>query len=162
MPERLLFYKEHFSEQVAGQNLEKNSCCLKVEDICKTKLTAERAAYEQEKQEIWEGRLWFEQQYENLLQSRTYLLGYYLTQVFRLHKPAYHLYQLALLPLPVRFKKRLQEPSFYVGILRRVWARMVALATAFAAEYRKRSIKPIEIKQQPWAGPLVSCDRYLL
>ena len=149
--------KERLPEKAStGDNPEINDCCRLTEEACKVKLAAERAKREREKQELWEGRLWFEQQYETLLQSRSYLLGYYLTQVFRFRKLGYHLYRLALLPIPVRFKKRLKDPSFYAGILRRGLVRIASLGTALSAECRKRSIKPIEINQQSWSGPLVS------
>ncbi len=58
--------------------------------------------------------------------------------------------------LPERFKKRLKDPSFYGEILRRGLVWVTDLGKDLSAEFRKRSIKPIEINQQPWSGPLVS------
>lgn len=149
--------KESLSEKVpTGDNSEIDDCCRLTAEAFKIKLAGEREEGERKLQEIWEARLWFEQQYENLKQSRSYLLGYYLTQVLRFNKPGYHLYRLALLPIPERLKKRLKEPAFYVEMLRRGLARTGALGKGLSAKYRRRTSKPIEINQQPWSGPLVS------
>lgn len=133
-----------------------NQCCHDVETVFKEKLDAEEVKNEREKQEIWEARLWFEQQYETLRNSKSYLLGYYLIRIFSMDKPFYNLYRLALLPIPAGLQKRFKKPSCYAGIIGRCWSRLLLSGNALLTQYCKRSIKPIEITQQPWSGPLVS------
>ena len=139
---------DHSRDEVLQARILRDSCLQKEEES--------NAKNEREKQELWEGRLWFEQQYENLLQSKSYLLGYHLMQLFKLQKPWHHLYRLALLPISSRFKKRFKDSNFYTDKLRRGFIRISALSAAWLAKIYNRSIKPLEINQQPWSGPLVS------
>ena len=110
---------------------------------------------EQEKQEFWEGRLWLEQQYDNLQQSKTYRLGYHLTNCFKLREPFYNLSRLCALATPLKYKRYLRNPSLLVKKLRSVISSLQNLILVQTVN-SKKSIKPVEIKQQPWSGPLVS------
>ena len=91
-----------------------------------------------------------------MLQSRTYLLGLYLTPLCKLRKLWYHLCQLALLSIPSRFKKYPKDPAFYNDKLQRKLARISELSAAWLTKLYKQLVKPMEVNQRPWSGPLVS------
>ncbi len=110
---------------------------------------------EQEKQDLWEGRIWLEQQYNNLQQSKTYRLGYHLTNCFKLREPFYNLSRLSALAIPLKYKAYFRNPSLLVKKLRSVISSLRKSILAHTINCKK-SIKPVEIKQQPWSGPLVS------
>jgi len=134
-------------EETRAIQLENENFCRQVEKL--------KLKCEQEKQEIWEGRLWLEQQYNNLQQSKTYRLGYHLTNCFKLHEPFYNLSRLSALAIPLKYKTYLRNPSLLVKKLRPVISSLQKSILAHTV-CCKKSIKPVEIKQQLWSGPLVS------
>lgn len=134
-------------EEARAINLENKNFCQQTE---KLKLKCEH-----ENQELWEGRLWLEQQNKNLQQSKTYRLGYHLINCFKLREPFYNLSRLSALVIPLSCKRYFRNPSLLVKKLRyavSAWQKSILANTVSC----KKSIKPLEIKQQPWSGPLVS------
>ncbi len=134
-------------DELQAIHVESKKNCQRAE---KLKLKCER-----EKQDLWEGRLWLEQQYDNLQQSKTYRLGYHLTNCLKLREPFYNLSRLSALAIPLKYKTYFRNPSLLVKKLRLVTSSLQNLILAHTVS-SKKSIKPLEIQQQPWSGPLVS------
>ena len=71
-------------------------------------------------------------------------------------KPLFYYYRLVALLLPSWVKEHLKGFALYRVKLRRGLIRISALLAPWWFKVCNRSIKPVEISQQPWSGPLVS------
>lgn len=110
---------------------------------------------EQEKQEIWAGKLWLERQYNLLQQSKTYRVGFHLLNCCKLQEPIPNFTRLISLMLPVNCKMYLKEPSLLIEKIRPAGFSLQKLILTRLSRF-KRPAEPLQIKQQPWSGPLVS------
>ncbi len=144
---------------VFGARLEKSfqPAAIKLQNQYeKQQLVLENYELTAERDKLWEARLWFEHQYENLLESEPYCLGSSLICFLRWDNPWFHFRQLVRFLIPVCLMLRIRELK---GSAKKFYNERV-LFSDFSkrclAKFRKRFTKPIKISQQSWSGPLVS------
>ncbi|MCP5425559.1 MAG: glycosyltransferase [Gammaproteobacteria bacterium] len=115
-------------------------------------LTDEFAILQRKNETIWKERLWFQSQFERILNSKRFRLFSHIRDITLRRNLKYNSLAILKLLLPLGWKQRLKhfrQRNISLSRYRRF------LANAYSALYRKL-YPPIKIEQAEYYGPLVS------